>query len=214
MKWTRSFKKQDGALRLQFSSWKVPVGILERGKLCDGDSCRVAISVGEFGHAGSYILTSGGEFRVPRLVRDELATLCKSDPNANIEFNLFEGKGVGDEDVEFERRVLESRKMTSEERRKRLEAAPKIPKRRKTTVWEFIRNPDVVAEVLERAGGVCEVCANHAPFVRASNQTPYLEVHHKRKLADGGLDTVRNAVALCPNCHRRFHYGPVQTSNE
>ena len=26
------------------------------------------------------------------------------------------------------------------------------------------------------------------------------------RLADGGPDTVENAVALCPNCHRRLHY--------
>ncbi|WP_409033890.1 HNH endonuclease [Pseudomonas sp. JUb42] len=26
-------------------------------------------------------------------------------------------------------------------------------------------------------------------------------------IADGGLDTLENAVALCPNCHRASHYG-------
>lgn len=36
---------------------------------------------------------------------------------------------------------------------------------------------------------------------------PTLEVHHLRRLADGGSDTVANAVALCPNCHREIHYG-------
>ncbi|WP_413817679.1 HNH endonuclease [Pseudomonas viridiflava] len=33
-----------------------------------------------------------------------------------------------------------------------------------------------------------------------------MEVHHKIRLADGGLDTLENAVALCPNCHRATHY--------
>jgi 5-methylcytosine-specific restriction protein A len=27
-------------------------------------------------------------------------------------------------------------------------------------------------------------------------------------LASDGDDTVENAVALCPNCHRRAHFGP------
>ncbi|MDD1149814.1 HNH endonuclease [Pseudomonas sp. TNT2022 ID357] len=71
----------------------------------------------------------------------------------------------------------------------------------------FVRNPDVVAEALHRAAGVCEVCVQPAPFTRKSNGTPYLEVHHKIRLADGGLDTLENAVALCPNCHRASHYG-------
>jgi 5-methylcytosine-specific restriction protein A len=26
-------------------------------------------------------------------------------------------------------------------------------------------------------------------------------------LAEGGEDTVENALALCPNCHRRLHFG-------
>lgn len=207
MKWTRPFIKQGGAVRIQFSTWKVPASILDRGKLSDGDSCRISISVGGFAHAGSYVLTSGGEFRFPSPVKESLAALCKADPSLTIEFNLFKGKNVGDENVEFDRQVSKCRNLSSEERRKRLESAPKIPKRRRVTVWEFIRNPDVVAEVLERAGGVCEGCKDGAPFLRASDQSPYLEVHHMKRLTDGGLDTVENSIALCPNCHRRSHYG-------
>ena len=206
MKWTAPFIKQGGSVRLQFSSWKIPKPILDQGKLRDGDSCRISIAVAAFRHAGAYVLTSGGEFRVSSLVRENLAALCKADPNLVIEFDLFKGKMIGDENAEFSKEVAESRKLTSEERRKRLEAAPKIPRRRKITVWEFIRNPNVVAEVLERAKGVCEGCIGDAPFLRASDQSPYLEVHHKTRLADGGFDTVENAIALCPNCHRKLHY--------
>jgi 5-methylcytosine-specific restriction protein A len=32
-------------------------------------------------------------------------------------------------------------------------------------------------------------------------------VHHLIRLADGGDDTVDNAVAACPNCHRQRHFG-------
>ncbi|WP_085974995.1 HNH endonuclease [Escherichia coli] len=71
----------------------------------------------------------------------------------------------------------------------------------------FVRNPDVVAEVLHRAKGFCEKCYNPAPFQRAKDGTPYLEVHHIQPLAKGGEDTVKNAIALCPNCHRQQHYG-------
>lgn len=70
----------------------------------------------------------------------------------------------------------------------------------------FDRNPDVVAEVLTRAAGICEACNDPAPFIRRSNGTPYLEVHHKQWLSDEGEDTVGNAIALCPNCHRKAHY--------
>jgi len=72
---------------------------------------------------------------------------------------------------------------------------------------QFIRNPHVIAEVLSRANGVCELCGNDAPFIRKSDRTPYLEVHHKQTLAEGGPDIVENAIALCPNCHRKEHFG-------
>jgi 5-methylcytosine-specific restriction protein A len=92
-------------------------------------------------------------------------------------------------------------------RKRRLRKANKKPTARYIVSIVFDRNPDVVAEVLSRAGGSCESCGAEAPFTRASNGTPYLEVHHKQPLADGGDDSVPNAEALCPNCHREKHYG-------
>lgn len=38
--------------------------------------------------------------------------------------------------------------------------------------------------------------------------TPFLEVHHVRRLADGGSNSVNNAVALCPKFHRFLHHSP------
>ena len=75
------------------------------------------------------------------------------------------------------------------------------------TFANFIRNPDVVAEVKIRAKGFCESCKNEAPFKTAAKGEPYLEVHHVITLANGGPDTVENCLALCPNCHRKMHYG-------
>lgn len=69
----------------------------------------------------------------------------------------------------------------------------------------FVRDPQVVAWVLEAANGSCENCKAPAPFLK-EDATPYLEVHHVKWLSQGGSDTVSNAVALCPNCHRRLHY--------
>jgi len=89
----------------------------------------------------------------------------------------------------------------------RLAKAPRKPGQRLVQTVVYDRNPDVVAEVLVRAKGVCEMCGKAAPFLRRKDQTPYLEVHHKDLLANDGDDTVENAVALCPNCHRREHHG-------
>lgn len=71
---------------------------------------------------------------------------------------------------------------------------------------QFARDPRVVAWVLNEASGKCECCTKDAPFARVDG-SPYLEVHHLKRLADGGTDRVSNAIALCPNCHRELHFG-------
>lgn len=71
---------------------------------------------------------------------------------------------------------------------------------------QFARDPKVVAWVLNAANGRCECCGKDAPFARIDG-SPYLEVHHLKRLADGGTDRVSNAIALCPNCHRELHFG-------
>lgn len=89
----------------------------------------------------------------------------------------------------------------------RLNAAPKIPERVQIISVGYRRNADVIVAVLIRANGVCERCRKNAPFVRRSDGTPFLEVHHRTPLAEGGEDTIENALALCPNCHREVHHG-------
>ncbi|MED4780953.1 NUDIX domain-containing protein [Brevibacillus choshinensis] len=98
------------------------------------------------------------------------------------------------------------------ERLNRLQIAPKKPDTVTVVSTAYKRNPDVIIEVLNRANGVCEDCKKPSPFLRKNDLTPYLEVHHVIPLAEGGDDTVENAKALCPNCHRQAHHGAnVQT---
>ena len=92
-------------------------------------------------------------------------------------------------------------------RRARIRKAAKRPAMRLVLAHVYVRNPDVVAEVLFRANGACEVCRKPAPFRRAKDSSPYLEVHHKVQLADSGEDTLENTIATCPNCHRQAHFG-------
>ncbi len=75
----------------------------------------------------------------------------------------------------------------------------------------FIRDPKVVAWLLKNSDGICESCNEPAPFTKLDGDF-YLEVHHLRRLADGGSDTITNAVAVCPNCHRALHYSDKKTS--
>ena len=136
----------------------------------------------------------------------------------NFETDIVTGGRVsGDENVisldnltaDFNRAVQLSVDSAPAERQRRLNESDPLPARIAVTSTVFLRNPDVVAEVLLRARGNCESCGAPAPFKRASDGTPYLEVHHILPLAKNGKDTVDNAEALCPNCHRQKHFGMV-----
>lgn len=110
-------------------------------------------------------------------------------------------------DSGFRDEIKNSLSDSHEARRLRLAKANKQPESIQVISRAFKRNADVVAEVLLRANGTCEKCYSPAPFLRASDDTPYLEVHHIVQLSAGGEDTDANAMALCPNCHRKFHFG-------
>lgn len=75
------------------------------------------------------------------------------------------------------------------------------------TLLEYrLRSKRVKVYALVRADGYCELCEKEAPF-RTKQDLPYLEVHHILKLADDGPDEPENVAALCPNCHRKVHFG-------
>ncbi len=111
---------------------------------------------------------------------------------------------------ELDRAVKKSLQDDDDARKERLANAPALPAKVQVISSAYRRNPDVVAEVLRRAKGKCESCKRDAPFLRASDGTPFLEIHHIVTLAEGGEDTVANATALCPNCHRKMHFGILE----
>jgi 5-methylcytosine-specific restriction protein A len=77
------------------------------------------------------------------------------------------------------------------------------PGSRNVTANQYERN-EAVAEYVKRvAKGICGLCEEKAPFV--TSEGPYLESHHVVHLAKSGSDTIENAIALCPNCHRKMH---------
>ena len=71
----------------------------------------------------------------------------------------------------------------------------------------FVRNPLVVAIARLRAANRCEVPGCSVATFIAENDAAYCEVHHITPLAEGGLDTIENAICLCPVHHREAHYG-------
>lgn len=80
------------------------------------------------------------------------------------------------------------------------------PSKKAATSGTFVRDPEIVAWTLMNSKGICEAGGEPAPFA-TSTGIPFLEVHHLRFLAEGGPDTIDNAIACCPNCHKRLHFG-------
>ncbi|KAB0487193.1 5-methylcytosine-specific restriction enzyme A [Pseudomonas reinekei] len=101
---------------------------------------------------------------------------------------------------------------TLEQRAAKLERQPikvvpkgiEKPQQTQSSGKSYVRDPEVRAWVRQQAEGKCEGCGQPAPFEKSGN--PFLEVHHVKHLAQEGSDRPSNAVALCPNCHRRCHH--------
>jgi 5-methylcytosine-specific restriction endonuclease McrA len=91
--------------------------------------------------------------------------------------------------------------------RERAMAAPQYPQRQTVSRHVFLRNEFVVRAALNRASDTCEMPdCDSSPFCKDDGST-YLEVHHIVPLSEGGLDSLENVAALCPNCHREQHHG-------
>ena len=98
-------------------------------------------------------------------------------------------------------------KISSKLLKQMVESQPKSkPSKRTTSSETIIRDEKIVKYALKRANGVCELCNKNAPFVKEDG-SPFLEVHHIDFLSNGGHDGYENVSALCPNCHRKMHYG-------
>lgn len=130
---------------------------------------------------------------------------------ANVERSIREALGANStlapEDFAptADERTLERRAIKLE--KQMLKGEPKgilNPQQASTTSNSYVRDPEVRAWVRKEANGICEGCNQPAPFEK--DGLPFLEVHHVKHLAQDGSDRTSNAVALCPNCHRRCHH--------
>jgi hypothetical protein len=98
----------------------------------------------------------------------------------------------------------EAQTLSTRELRKRALLAGNKPQQFFQRSPMFVRNAAVKEYVKRLAAVFCDLCEQAAPF-KTQKGGAYLESHHIVWLAHGGEDSVRNSVALCPNCHRRMH---------
>jgi len=99
---------------------------------------------------------------------------------------------------------FEAKYITDKEVLNRIKQSDNTAKTAHVTTKVFLRNEYVSQFAKRRAGGVCQLCEKPAPFENKEGK-PYLETHHITWLSKGGDDSVKNVVALCPNCHTKMH---------
>lgn len=99
------------------------------------------------------------------------------------------------------------KKLTDFELEKKIRTDIDIPQKFNVVSTQYVRNPYISEYVKRKSNCICQDCKEPAPFVNRQTGEPYLETHHVIPLSEGGKDTLNNVIALCPNCHRKRHYG-------
>jgi len=86
-------------------------------------------------------------------------------------------------------------------------AYPRLPKTTSVQAQMFERNPLVVSIAQLRANRACEIPGCTTPVFATDSGDFFCEIHHIEPLAEGGEDTIENAICLCPVHHREAHHG-------
>ncbi len=201
--WWRTYLKSNKWPRKSFRNWSIPKKDRERYRFPDGLQVELGIALGAVAESATVTLVSGGEFYLATKLADAIEEEWKKTPALRLYFSLDLLQNAPT--VDDLNKLATQRKMSIRTEDREIEW-PDHPERYLALVRLFKRNPFVVAAVLSRAKGKCEVCGIKAPFNRPDGE-PYLEVHHLHWLAAGGKDTKDNAMAVCPNCHREAHHG-------
>jgi 5-methylcytosine-specific restriction endonuclease McrA len=128
-------------------------------------------------------------------------TSHKKIQNPRYEMDEMEFQSIQD------KLLAKSKRMTDVDLKKQLSKLPADPKKTNIVTSQYVRNAYVSEFVKRQAKGMCQDCYKPAPFIVKNTGDPYLETHHIIPLSDGGKDNVENVIALCPNCHRKKHYG-------
>ena len=98
----------------------------------------------------------------------------------------------------------EAQKLKTDDLLKRALSSNQEPGKRNVISSTFERDQYVVEYAKRWAKGYCQLCEEMAPF-NDKKGNPFLHTHHIDWLSRGGLDTIANTIALCPNCHNKMH---------
>ncbi|RKO81204.1 hypothetical protein C5E04_10370 [Pectobacterium parmentieri] len=87
------------------------------------------------------------------------------------------------------------------------------------TSLQFPRSALIARQALEKANYQCEYEIFHETFISPITKLDFMEAHHLIPLSvqkdfSTSLDHIYNIFSLCPNCHRKIHFGSVKDKEE
>lgn len=112
-----------------------------------------------------------------------------------------------------EQKEKKTKKLTDEVLQQRISSAPRSASTRQVVTNVYERDQNIAEYAKRHAGGRCQLCEQPGPFIGLDGRL-FLEVHHIEWLSKGGSDTIDNAAALCPNCHRKMHILNLEEDQE
>ena len=79
----------------------------------------------------------------------------------------------------------------------------------------YPRNPSHAKKAILDANFSCEISPEHKTFIQRFNLNSFTEAHHLIPLRyhnefKFSLDVPANIISLCPNCHRKLHFGQLE----
>ena len=92
----------------------------------------------------------------------------------------------------------------------RAPAGRRKPEKATLEVATWKSDPAVRAWVLRRANNCCEGCGEPARYIDPLGT--FFKMFRLQPFAEGGMDTIENTAALCPNCFQEAEYGPHRTA--
>lgn len=125
-----------------------------------------------------------------------------------------------DEILGVEEKICNNLNITEED------TMPKKPKKfsHKHKKQEIIsRDTSVIAKALKRSNYKCDIDRNHLSFISNKTKEQYTEGHHIIPFSqynlfsvkyDISIDHISNIASLCPNCHKKIHFGEKNEVDE
>lgn len=86
-------------------------------------------------------------------------------------------------------------------------------------IQQYNRSSIEKAKAIKKAAFKCECDKTHLTFISNITNNNFVEAHHliplsKRDEFEFEIDIASNIISLCPNCHRKLHYGKLSEKED